>query len=265
MRIYVYIDGFNLYYAIKNTPYKWLDVKRFSENILPAKLDASIQKVRYFTARVSGSTDIGSPRRQQVYFNALKTVPEIQIHPGHFLSKTVWRPVIGLPIAEDVIHLDKPLFIKEGTYKVTEQDMSNERVLGVVKDWSKLSRTEKRVFYKRKQPVPDERSLVAEVHTMEEKGSDVNLAVHLLNDAWKGLFDMAVVVTNDTDLKEPISIVVKERQLPVAVVNPTINKTPAAGLKGAASTVWHVRKDHYLNSQFPETIHDGLSRPVEWV
>ena len=27
---------------------------------------------------------------------------------------------------------------------------------------------------------------------MEEKGSDVNLAVHLLNDAWKKSFDAAV-------------------------------------------------------------------------
>lgn len=264
MRIYVYIDGFNLYYAIKNTPYKWLDIKQLAENILPSKLDASIDKVKYFTARVSGSTDRGSPRRQQLYFNALKTVPQVEIYTGHFLSKTVWRPVIGLPIGEDILHIDDPVKIGPGTYRVSEEDLTNERSLEVVKDWAKLTRGEKKAFYKRKPPIPTENSVIAEVHTMEEKGSDVNLAVHLLNDAWQGLFDMAIVISNDTDLMAPIGMVVEEQKLQVAVVNPTINKTPAAGLKRAASTVWHVRKDHYVNSQFPETIHEGLSKPTEW-
>lgn len=36
----------------------------------------------------------------------------------------------------------------------------------------------------------------------EEKGTDVNLAVHLLNDAWLDLYDCAVVVSNDSDLAE---------------------------------------------------------------
>lgn len=38
----------------------------------------------------------------------------------------------------------------------------------------------------------------------EEKGSDVNLATHLLCDAYEALFDIAVVVTNDSDLVMPI-------------------------------------------------------------
>lgn len=41
----------------------------------------------------------------------------------------------------------------------------------------------------------------------EEKGSDVNLASHLVFDACKDLFDMAVIITNDSDLLEPIKIV----------------------------------------------------------
>jgi uncharacterized LabA/DUF88 family protein len=46
---------------------------------------------------------------------------------------------------------------------------------------------------------------------MEEKGSDVNLSVHLLNDAWKDAFDAAVVISNDTDLITPIQMVTTER------------------------------------------------------
>jgi len=48
---------------------------------------------------------------------------------------------------------------------------------------------------------------VAYVWKTEEKGSDVNLGVHLVRDAFKGSFDLAAVLTNDTDLVEPIRIV----------------------------------------------------------
>lgn len=47
-------------------------------------------------------------------------------------------------------------------------------------------------------PLPD--AVITEFHNMEEKGSDVNLAAHLVKDAWRGLFESAVVISNDTDL-----------------------------------------------------------------
>ena len=47
----IYIDGFNLYYgAVKDTPYRWLDVRRMCELLLP---EYSIETIKYFTARVS--------------------------------------------------------------------------------------------------------------------------------------------------------------------------------------------------------------------
>jgi uncharacterized LabA/DUF88 family protein len=46
-----------------------------------------------------------------------------------------------------------------------------------------------------------------EVWKNEEKGSDVNLALHLLNDAWQDAFDCAVVVSNDSDLAEALRMV----------------------------------------------------------
>ena len=39
----------------------------------------------------------------------------------------------------------------------------------------------------------------------EEKGSDVNLATYLLVDAFEDRFDVAVIISNDSDLKEPIA------------------------------------------------------------
>ena len=67
-------------------------------------------------------------------------------------------------------------------------------------------------------PVPN--AVIAEFHSMEEKGSDVNLAAYLLNDAWMNLFDVAVVVSNATDLVVPIRMVNEERQRPVFIVCP---------------------------------------------
>ena len=45
----------------------------------------------------------------------------------------------------------------------------------------------------------------------EEKGLGVNLATHLLHDAHLGRFDVAVVISNDSDLLAPIKIVRQER------------------------------------------------------
>jgi uncharacterized LabA/DUF88 family protein len=41
----------------------------------------------------------------------------------------------------------------------------------------------------------------------EEKGSDVNIATHLLIDAFDDTFDVAVIISNDSDLKEPMRLV----------------------------------------------------------
>jgi hypothetical protein len=61
----IYVDGFNLYYgAVKDTPYKWLNVRRMCELLLP---EYSIEKIKYFTARVSARKgDPGKPTRQQI-------------------------------------------------------------------------------------------------------------------------------------------------------------------------------------------------------
>ena len=44
----------------------------------------------------------------------------------------------------------------------------------------------------------------------EEKRSDVNFAVNLINDAWMDAFDSAVIVTDDTDMLEALKLVKKQ-------------------------------------------------------
>ena len=103
IRTRVYVDGFNLYYgALKGTQFKWLNLVELTRHVLPTF--HTIDKLIYFTARVSGVSDRGAPRRQQVYLNALNTLPEVEVHFGSFLAKTAWRPLINLPVADKKIN-----------------------------------------------------------------------------------------------------------------------------------------------------------------
>jgi hypothetical protein len=82
MRTRVYVDGYNLFYAcLKGSPYKWLDVQPLVTSLL---LRNRSDKLRYFTAQVSARPhDPGQPQRQQTYFRALATIPEVEVHSGH--------------------------------------------------------------------------------------------------------------------------------------------------------------------------------------
>ncbi len=104
----------------------------------------------------------------------------------------------------------------------------------------------------------------ARVVKTEEKGSDVNLGVHLVRDAFIGAFDQAAILTNDTDLVEPIRIVTMEAKLPVILLTP-VNK-PAHDLKKLASGVRHVQP--YVGAcQFPDEVKVGdkvIKKPAGW-
>ncbi len=48
----------------------------------------------------------------------------------------------------------------------------------------------------------------------------MDLASHLLRDTYSKRFEMAVLVSNDSDLAEPVRIVAQEIGLPVGLLNP---------------------------------------------
>lgn len=58
------------------------------------------------------------------------------------------------------------------------------------------------------------------VYLRQEKRSDVSLAAHLLVDAFNDRYDMAVLVTNDSDFVEPIQVVRGQFNKRVAVISP---------------------------------------------
>jgi hypothetical protein len=106
---------------------------------------------------------------------------------------------------------------------------------------------------------------VAYVWKTEEKGSDVNLGVHLVRDAALNAFEEAAVLTNDTDLVEPVRITTQEFDLPVTLLTPVAR--PAPSLTAVSTYVRHIGP--YLGAcQFPPRLQAAngraISRPAGW-
>jgi uncharacterized LabA/DUF88 family protein len=219
MRTIVYVDGFNLYFRMlqKRPALKWLNIKALVERVLqPANRVAA---VRYYTARVSGRLNPQGPGRQQVYLDALATVPEITVHMGTFLSSEKFAGLVHPPQFRPAAAMPQP--------------------------W------------------PD----VVKVLKVEEKGSDVNLACHLLLDAFQNAFDVAAVVSNDSDLVEPIRIVTQVLGKPVGLLSPVNNPTPE--LKRVSSFLRRISVSDLAAAQFADLLprpgQPGLSRPATWI
>ncbi|MDD2353483.1 MAG: NYN domain-containing protein [Atribacterota bacterium] len=82
-RSIIYIDGFNLYYgAVKNTPWKWLNIEKYFNLLLP---NDDIQTIKYFTAKINGS----HKPNQESFLRALLTLNKIKIIYGLFKFKTM--------------------------------------------------------------------------------------------------------------------------------------------------------------------------------
>lgn len=197
----VYVDGFNLYYrALRKTPHKWLNVLALSRALMdPAD---SIETLRYFTARISPRAgDPEAPKRQQAYLSALRSVPQVRVHYGRFLTKKKWRPRVDNP------------------------------------------------------------EVYIEVHDTEEKGSDVNLASFLLHDGWQDTYDIAFVISQDTDLCEPLRMVRDDLRKPVGVAW-LDGQQPSKRIRNVVSFVRHVTPARLSAAQFEDCVMTRNGRPV---
>ena len=113
-------------------------------------------------------------------------------------------------------------------------------------------------------PQENEKPFVQVMKT-EEKGSDVNLATHLLVDAFDDAFDCAVIVSGDSDLRAPVQIVANRFHKTVGVLNP--QKKPCKALQGAARFYKHIREAALQASQFPAILKDKqgtFHKPSSW-
>lgn len=105
-----------------------------------------------------------------------------------------------------------------------------------------------------------------EVIKTEEKGSDVNLATCLLADAFRQDCQAAVVITNDSDLAEPIRVVRHELGLPVGVVNPGDPRKRSRALQDV-TFFKQLRPSTLPRCQLPDELtdrHGTIRKPDRW-
>lgn len=88
----------------------------------------------------------------------------------------------------------------------------------------------------------------------------------MVHDAHSRKFDIAAVITNDTDLCEAIRIVTEELNIPVYLITPV--SQPAESLREVTSSVRHIDRNRLFQAQFPDrvTLENGqvINRNEEW-
>jgi uncharacterized LabA/DUF88 family protein len=119
-----------------------------------------------------------------------------------------------------------------------------------------------RVFAPLANPVGREK--FAEIIKTEEKGSDVNLAVHFLNDSWLDKFDCGVIVSNDSDLSEAMRLVKEQNKKTIGLIMPGKGH-PSKELMRHANFTKRIRKGLLAASQLPNPIPGTtISKPTSW-
>jgi uncharacterized LabA/DUF88 family protein len=107
------------------------------------------------------------------------------------------------------------------------------------------------------------------VWNTEEKGSDVNLASHLLIDGFRARYDTAVVISNDSDLQTPIEFVRHDLKAPVGVLNPHENRSWALSPHPLPKGSFYkaISPGVLRASQFPRELEDTVGKfrkPTGW-
>lgn len=107
----------------------------------------------------------------------------------------------------------------------------------------------------------------------EEKGTDVTLGARMVYDACTGACDALVLVSNDSDLFEPVRLVREKMGMTVIQVVPT---RPSAGKHSGRKSVYTGRVDHVIHEinesllrscQLPDPFTIGsrtFSKPPTW-
>ena len=96
----------------------------------------------------------------------------------------------------------------------------------------------------------------------EEKESDVNIACHLVGDAYRDIFDHAFIVSRDSDLSGPIRYL--RDNFPskrVKIIAPP-QRGHSKELWALANTRAAIQKMHMEQCLLPMEIKDGNGQPV---
>ena len=250
-RVGVYVDGFNLYYGGASllgrhaTGWKWLNVRALVRGLIDARPEPNwagshLHRVLYCTATIDVKSNAAGYARQQTFVKALQASTSVdRIEYGNFVSR-----VKKAPLAIPNPKTGEPI-ITHPAWPVMIQDRAGNHVANAV-------------------------FLVSHAYR-EEKGSDVNIASHLLIDVLSNAVDSVVLISNDSDLALPVREA--RQRVPVGIVNPNRKYTagrlveaPTAGVGGhwwqqlvAADFTAHELPDPVTSPRGPV-----YARPAGW-
>jgi len=199
-RVTAYVDGYNLYYGLRDKNWQrfyWLNIQLLAKQFL--RPNQVLTTTKYFTTVIKYPED--KRLRQNVFLDALKTLPDFHIYYGQFLAETI--------VCHQCSH----------TYTA-----------------------------------------------YHEKMTDVNISVEMMTDALQDKFDIALLISADSDLVGPVKAVWKLFHKRIIAAFPPVRSSFA--LKQAANGVLHIGHVELAKSVFPAEIvkPDGviLRHPAKW-
>lgn len=234
LRTRVYIDGYNLYYGcLKNTNYKWLDMQvLFEQHILPSIL-----------VKKDGQPAHIDLLPQSIKFFTAKILDKAAKADDSVACQAKYHVALKKKY-------DGKIDIIEGYYSLIE---AKAKIVDVddPKTWPKKCQE-------------------ITVWKLEEKQSDVNLALQAYHDAITGEVDHVVIVTNDTDIAPALKLIREHTEVIIGLVIPTKDHERIPNADLAKYSHWvrsHITKNELASSQLPRVIQGGrkpTSKPESW-
>ncbi|WP_210334325.1 NYN domain-containing protein [Rhizobium sp. RHZ02] len=227
----VYIDGYNLYYGcLRKTAFKWLDVLAlFETQILPSILYRPAPGAEPATMTLHPDSAIK-------YFTA-KIIESAAKGEDSVSSQAQYHNAL-------TTHCGGRLSFVMGHYSLYK---ANQHIVPAddPKRW------------------PRDCDKI-QVWKLEEKQSDVNLALHLYDDALSGEVDQVVLVTNDTDLAPALEMlqarcphIVRGLVIPTRKVGAGGDLEREANVSLAKLAHWvrrHISEDELRASPLPDVV-----------
>lgn len=229
LRTRIYIDGYNLYYGcLKGTVFKWLNPVALFENCVLPSISATVNQ-----APLNSALDPVAIK----FFTA--------------------------PILEQAAKADDSRKCQEQYHSALCKHEPGR--IETIKGYYSLTKTRVKCTDPddpKKWPRDCEST---EVWKLEEKQSDVNLALHALKDALLEGIEHVVVVTNDTDIAPALEMLRKHTTAVVGLVIPTTDDARIPNNSLCQHAHWvrsNITPAELARSQFPRVVAPSARRPA---
>ena len=237
MRTRIYIDGYNLYYGVvKNTKYKWLDPIQLVKNAVAESAPSDIL------------TQLSSVYSTK-YFTS-RVIPKISF--------------------SDSAERDQSVYLNALMSQYTDAQLS------IILGYHSVKQVKQRKLDPNNPKELHAGCEQVDVWRIEEKQTDINIAVQSLLDAHENTDPQQfVIVSNDTDLCPLLDALAGMAHISVGVIAPVdgVFRQPATDLEKRAD--WFKKRishddmaraqmPHLLQQSVRDSVKSGIRKPLEW-